>query len=269
MLTGIYDQHSHTIYSPDALREATVQKVCESANQKGMGGFAVTDHYEASAPMEQVEEISASFQAVQAYKPQIEGKLLLTAGVEVGEASQNWEAAEKLIHSHSFDVILASLHNNAGIEDFYFLDYDKEDIPALLENYFTELYSIVKWNQFDVLTHLTYPLRYIQGTHGRQVDLSRYMDIIDEIFKTLIQNGKALEVNTSGLRQSLRDTMPHLPLLLRYKDFGGELITLGSDSHSPKNIGDGIKETLQQLKTAGFTAYVYYQERKPLWVSIP
>ena len=68
----------------------------------------------------------------------------------------------------------------------------------LYTSYWEEELEVIAWGQFDTLAHLTYPLRYIQGEHGIPVDLAKHQEAIDQIFRALIDAGKALEVNTSG-----------------------------------------------------------------------
>ena len=103
--------------------------------------------------------------------------------------------------------MIASLHELPDKLDFYFLDYAEEDVDSLLETYFSELLKIAKWGYFDVLGHITYPLRYIEGDAGISVDMGKYLDSIAEIFKAVISNGKGIELNTSGYRQSYGEAL--------------------------------------------------------------
>ena len=96
------------------------------------------------------------------------------------------------------------------------------------------------------------------------MDLDRHRDQIDQIFRLLIQKDKALEVNTSGLRQKIGRTLPDLPLLRRYRELGGRLVTLGSDAHCTEDLGKGIDEGMETLKAAGFTEFALYVQRQPV-----
>ena len=87
---------------------------------------------------------------------------------------------------------------------------------------------------------MTYPLRYIVGEHGIPVDMSKFSDKVDEILSLLVKNEKALEINTSGLRQKLGKTMPEEDVVRRFKQLGGEFVTVGSDAHYAKDIGAGV-----------------------------
>ena len=112
--------------------------------------------------------------------------------------------------------------------------------------------------------HLTYPLRYIEGDHGIPVDLSKHQEAIDGIFRALIDSGKALEVNTSGLRQKIGRALPDLPLVRRYRELGGELVTLGSDAHCVEDLGKGIEAGMDLLREAGFRHFAVYEQHKPI-----
>ena len=147
------------------------------------------------------------------------------------------------------------------------MDYSQVEpgfIDALLTTYWEEEREVIAWGQFDALGHLTYPLRYIEGDHGIPVDLSKHQEAIDGIFRALIDSGKALEVNTSGLRQKIGRALPDLPLVRRYRELGGELVTLGSDAHCVEDLGKGIEAGMDLLREAGFRRFAVYEQHKPI-----
>ena len=144
------------------------------------------------------------------------------------------------------------------------MDFTDKDTDSLCKRYFAELYDIVKWGKFDVLSHLYYFIKYIAVKDLPLIDFTKYNAEISEIFKLLIETGKGLEVNTSCLpiRQYGRP-VPNFEHLKMYRDMGGELITIGSDSHRGADIGTGIDETVELLKAAGFKYVASYEARKP------
>ncbi|MCI7350510.1 MAG: histidinol phosphate phosphatase, partial [Ruminococcus sp.] len=93
-------------------------------------------------------------------------------------------------------------------------------------------------------------------------------ELIAESFKTLISNGKGIEINTSGLRQKYGKTFPDLSYLKLYKDLGGEILTIGSDAHCTADLGKGVKEGSELAQAAGFKRICYFEERKPVFVEI-
>ena len=93
-------------------------------------------------------------------------------------------------------------------------------------------------------------------------------DIIEEIFKVIIQNGKGIEINTSGLRQKYGDVFPSFKYIKLYRELGGEIITIGSDSHTTEDLGKGIPEGISLAEKAGFTYVSYFIKRKPCFIKI-
>ena len=84
----------------------------------------------------------------------------------------------------------------------------------------------------------------------------------------MASKGKAIELNTSGLRQVLGDTMPNFHLLKRFRELGGEYVTLGSDAHKAEELGEGIPRAMEMLEEAGFEYRTVYKEHQPLQFKI-
>ena len=91
-----------------------------------------------------------------------------------------------------------------------------------------------------------------------------YNDIIDDILHLLIENDKALEINTGAFKFGLLEPNPCIATIKRYKDLGGSLITLGSDAHRTTQIGVGYDKITGILKECGFNSYFVYKNRKPV-----
>lgn len=263
------DCHMHSDCSRDA--EDPAMMMSEAAERQGLYAITLTDHCECNTYQEEGYDHSVRQSYFEAKKAAavFRGRLRVYAGVELGQPLQNLPAAQDVLSSCSFDFVLGSLHNLAGMEDFYFLDYDPQKVPALLSRYFDELLEMVRWNGFDSLAHMTYPYRYIVGEHGIPAALyPDYGDQIDEILSLLVKNRKALEVNTSGLRQKLGQTMPPLQVLRRFRQLGGQYVTLGSDAHRWGDIGSGIEDGLALLLQAGFDRFTVYVGREPVLLPI-
>lgn len=259
----VSDNHVHTDCSKDASDPAMM--MCESAARLGLYSLTVTDHCECNVFYEEGYDksvIQSYFEAKKAAAV-FGGRLHVFAGVELGQPMQNREAAEKVLDACGFDFVLASVHNIKNRQDFYALDYTCEDVDALLERYFDEILEIIEWGKFDSLAHLTYPWRYIVGEHHIAIPAERWKGRIDEVLKALIRKGKALEVNTSGFRQKLGVSLPDLPVLERYHELGGKLITLGSDAHRWADVGGGIEQGMAAITKAGFHHYMVYESHVP------
>lgn len=259
----ISDCHVHTDCSRDAADSAMM--MCESAARLNFYILTITDHCECNVYLEEGYDKSVRQSYFEARKAAaaFRGRLRVRCGTELGQPMQNPNAAEDVLDSCNFDFTLASIHNISGKEDFFSLDYSSEDVDDLLDRYFTEMEETINWGRFDSLAHLTYPWRYIEGENGIPINMDQWMPRIDQILRLLIQSGKALELNTSGFRQKIGKSLPDYPVIERYRELGGRLITLGSDSHRWADVGGGIERGLELLEKAGFHHFAVYANHQP------
>ncbi|MBD5082141.1 MAG: histidinol-phosphatase HisJ family protein [Ruminococcaceae bacterium] len=264
------DSHNHSTQSPDG--KNTLREMAERACELGIEHYTITDHLEINKfydpeflyeePVKQSSLLLPSL--IEEYK----GRLDIHYGVELGQPVHDYALTQRMLDSYDYEFIIGSCHMVKGWDDFYFLDYKKVDPHYVLNLYFEELLEMAEWGKFDVLGHLTYPLRYIAGDFGIKIDMSRYEAIIEKIFKTLIQKGMGIEINTSGLRQKIGVTLPDEHYISLYKKLGGEILTIGSDAHCTADLGKGIAEGISLAKKCGFDKIYYYDHRKPTPIKI-
>lgn len=264
------DNHNHSVQSPDG--ENTVKEMIEKAVELGIKHYTITDHLEINKFYDKeflyenpVKESSIILpQLIEEYKDRID----VHYGIELGQPLHNMALTERMLNTYPYEFIIGSCHMVKGWDDFYYLDYEKTDPHYLLGLYFNELLEMAEWGKFDVLGHLTYPLRYIQGDFGIKINMEQYDDIIAKIFRTLIKNNMGIEINTSGLREKIGVTLPDELYIRMYRELGGEIITVGSDAHCTANLGKGIAEGIQIAKKCGFDKIYYYSHRKPVSIGI-
>ena len=267
MYLHLADQHLHTDNSPDGSHSAIL--MCERAVELGLRAIAFTDHCEAPEYYDGYYEKAlpqAYFDAVKA-KSVFQGRLLVLTGVELGGAVYEEELCRRLLSQYSYDIVLSSLHFVKGAKEYHLIDYRQVDYRPVLEEYFKELLRQAKQNLFDSLAHLDYPTRYIR-MQGVACSLKPFADLIDEILKVLVQNGKALEINTSGLSACFHTTLPGYDVIKRFRDLGGELVTVGSDAHCTASLGGGLEEGIALAHKAGFSYVTMFQRREPVLLKI-
>ncbi len=279
----IIDCHTHSRNSFDADNDTVIER-CERAIQLGLDAMAITDHCEVNRYFDKEHytidfeqkyddygfksAFEASMDETDAAKDLFNGKFNLICGLELGQPLSDLDVTEKILSDKRLDFVIASMHELPKHDDFAFIEYSEKNVSMLLEKNFNEILKIAQWGKYDVLGHITYALRYIQGEQGIQVDMSPYRDIIAEIFKAVIQNGKGIEINTSGLRQKYGDTFPSLEYVKLYRELGGEIITVGSDCHKTADLAKGTAEGIQLAKQAGFDKIAYFINRKPYFLNI-
>ncbi len=263
----IFDNHSHSEHSFDG--SGKVYDICLSAIEKGVAGFSITDHCEIGKYHPVTADWQQQLTQLQREIFEARGifgdKLKISFGIELGQPMHDGPLAQKVAAAFDYDVIICSIHNIRDQLDFYDMVNSDEifDRKLLLYRYFSEQLELAKRGGFDILAHLTYAYRYLGHGNGTP-EPQQYEDLLRELFAELIQNGIALEVNTSGAcKNPPSELLPRLWELKLYKECGGELVTIGSDSHHPATIAGGNAEGREMLLAAGFKYQAFYQNRKP------
>jgi len=267
----LMDYHTHSTCSPDA--KHCIADLAQAAVIRGLSEICVTDHYDIDGidgvgpdDTYDVREYAGQLEYARAL---VRDRLVLVSGVELGEAAHDPGKARALLDAYPYDFVLGSLHNLRGTDDFFALRY--ESVAAcqpLIERYIQELIEMARRGDFDAVGHLTYPLRYMIGKYRLPVDFRPFEDGLRALFTLLAQSGKGLEVNTSGLRGALKDTMPDLWCLKLFRRCGGEIVTVGSDAHTIQDIGSHIADGYRLLSAAGFTHVASFRQRKPQMMHI-
>lgn len=264
----LFNCHTHTIYSHDG--SSSITDLCNFAQSNRLFGFAVTDHCdcEYASDIKMRDNLNIAFNETEKIKKQFSGNLIISNGIEIGEAIINKSFADSIISSNNYDVVLGSVHA-VRIESFDmpfsvidFSSFDDIFIEKYINQYFTDLYETTKTTDFDILSHLTVVLRYIVHKFNRKVDIQKQLPIIEKILLQVIKRNKCLEVNTSGF--SMGYLMPDTDIIKLYKSLGGEKISIGSDAHIAEHLTDGLFDAAAILKSIGFDKLIYYIQRQEI-----
>lgn len=263
------DLHIHTNCSLDG--HETAESMCQGAINNNVKLIAITDHLEIDEFYEEGYDkiVTTSFNSTQNCKDKFADKLKVISGVELAQPFSDRTLSNEILKRLDFDFVMCSVHHPHGHPpDIKEIEYDKLDVYEFMNDYFSELEEIAKWDGCDVLAHITCPMRRIQGFYKIDFDYSKVSDSVDSLFETMIKNDVALEINTSGLRQPIGLTMPDRNLIKRYKDLGGKYITVGSDAHVSADIGKGINHAVGLAKELGFEELTTFQKREKLMIKI-
>ena len=262
------DYHTHSRVSPDA--RDSMAAMAEAALAAGMREICFTDHvepvlWESTALRESYdwEALSAEFRAA---KAEIGDRITLRLGIELGDACWGFAQTEKLLQSAPpLDFIIGSVHMLSqrynGLDLYYFAPKTEDEAYGGIADYLGQVRKMAEWGKFDVLGHLTLPLRYLNENLGLHMTFDGFESQVEEIFRILIQKGLGIEVNTNRGHTPLPDGK----WLRMYRDMGGEIITLGTDAHTPEYVGKAVRENHALLKSCGFSRFCTFQNREPVW----
>lgn len=270
MYKNIVDLHVHTDNSFDGNHSATF--FCEKAEVLDLRAIAFTDHCEVDqfrGDSEYEKRIFQAFFEVSKVRSAFRGKMIVLNGIELGQPAYDIECSEDIINRYEYDQVIGSVHNLRGGEDFYFMENLTLPVAEdLLRQYFDEIIIMLEWGNFDVLAHLTYPLRYFYSKSNLEIDLSKFNEQIEKILKLTVEKGIALEINTAALRQPLNKLSPEIDIIKRYKEIGGKYITVGSDAHYAEHLAADVDAAYDAALEAGFECITFFQKRTPMLMKI-
>ena len=292
-----YDFHLHSCYSADC--DTPIEDIIRVANEKGLEAICLTDHYDMDFPdnpdglsfeldvdglIQKIKKLQASIYKIDAGNTNkvLNNSLQLYAGLEQGVMPSTCSKLSNYSIEHpGLDFIIASSHVVNGIDPYYpecwrYPDGTLKDVNQIYMQYFEDiLYNVKHFDDYNVYGHIDYIFRY--GPADAPTDVyekvnsevfaekyfPRFRDILHEILKTIIENGKGIEINTGSLYRGLDYMHPHPLILSMYRELGGEILTIGSDAHDLEHIGYGFDEAVELARSIGFKYLTTFKEMKP------
>lgn len=264
-----YDMHTHSESSHDS--ECPVCDMADAAYNSNLSGFAVTDHCDIEY-CDSIDLFKLSENSTRDANS-VRGRVTALKGTEIGEGFWNIDVAEKILNSYDFDVVIGSVHAvkfkgyDMPYSQINFDEMESETIKKYMDKYFDDMLEMIDRVDFDILAHMTCPLRYINGKYNCGIGIEDYSEKIKLILKMIIEKGIALEINTSCVfdESGYCELLPEQSIIKLYKELGGYLITTGSDAHIAENSANYFDELYVVLKEIGFENTYYYKNR----VAIP
>lgn len=264
----LVDTHMHSEYSEDAKPNASVDAICRAAIKRGLDVIALTDHkdFMFTKPPTMLD-IDAQRRDIAAAQSRYAGELTVLSGVELGQIHASAQA-RAYADAYAFDEVIGSVHvRRSNDTDIYFQNFGEMDCDAFLREYFNEMLAMVRVGGFDILAHIEYPLRVMKRDDNHP-SFDGFMAQIEPILRELIGREIALEINAAGLFGWLKAAGPAPQILELYRNLGGTMVTVGSDSHCAPDVGRGIEECYACAKRAGFRELIIYKKRKPSAISL-
>jgi len=263
------DCHTHTTFSDDSIIKPEEGVV--AAIKAGLKGIIFTDHREfdyANPDFKFDFDVNARAAVFNPLKEKYHSKLKILQGVEIGVQPHILDSLNDFVGNNKLDFVLASVHSVDHQDIGCSCYHENKTVKSIYKRYLEEvLFAVTNFKNYDSVGHIGYVRRYV-NSDDRSMPFGEYHDIIDQILKTIIHDGKGIEINTSGLRQGLGTPIPDFDIIKRFFDLGGEIITIGSDSHKPGDIGSNFEIIRIQLLKIGIEYATYFSERNPEFYSL-
>lgn len=264
------DCHMHTCFSTDS--DAPVRSMLDEAIRRGLRSVCITDHMDVDFPADKelgehpfLFNLDEYFRILTALRDEYADRLIIRIGIEIGLQTHLGNTYREMMCRYPFDFVIGSLHLVHGMDPYYGKVFEgRSDSEVYREAFEQTLECMDSVHDYDVLGHLDYVVRY--GRHqAAEYSYRKFADVIDEILRKLISEGKGLEMNTGGIKYGLGFCNPHPDVLRRYRELGGEIITLGADAHRPEHVAYAFGQAAEILRKCGFHFYAEFEKRRPVF----
>lgn len=266
-----YDFHTHTSFSGDCKYPMETQIL--HAIKHNFVKLCFTDHYDYDYPS--TPELAFDIDLPNYYKTFLElkekykDKIQLLFGIELGLQPHIYDTVNKVINDYPFDFVIASTHVVDKLDPYFGSYYSNKTKKEAYTRYLEDiLHNVTNYDNYNVYGHLDYIIRY-GHYEDKKLYYYNYSELIDKILMQIIETGHGIELNTSGYRKNLNEPHPNIEIIQRYRQLGGEIITVGSDAHFPKHLAYNFDRAYKVLKECGFKYFTVFEQRKPEFIKIP
>lgn len=266
------DSHLHTDRSPDSA--VPIDVYAAMAAERGIAELAITDHvdFDPRDPAYEYATFEDRERSVRdAAERWAERGVTIRFGAEL-TFNTSWEAdLRDHVARHRYDFTIGSVHDWPGSP------YAPSSVAAWVRGrsldeivgpYFEQVAAAARTGLFDTIGHLDVVKRYLYP-HIAPSDLAARPDLSEGALRALVESGTSLEVNTSGLRHTVRETYPTTETVERYRAMGGRRVTIGSDAHRSEAFGFGLEEGYRILARAEFEELTFRRGGPRVTVALP
>ncbi|MBQ3105029.1 MAG: histidinol-phosphatase HisJ family protein [Lachnospiraceae bacterium] len=267
------DYHLHSAHSCDS--RASMESMILHGIRLDLKSLCFTEHHDIGLiPFPQSPELTFQLDTPPYYeeclrlREKYAGEIEVHFGVELGILSHKGREITEYASAWPFEFIIASSHLCEGIDVYYPNYYRGKTKEEAYGIYFQSILdNLSVFHDFDVYGHLDYIIRYAPYEE-KTYSYHTYGDYLDSILHHLIHAGKGIEINTGGIKKGLAQPHPCTEVIRRYRELGGEIITVGSDAHRPEDMADHFRLAEDILKECGFSYYTIFKERKPKFIRL-
>jgi histidinol-phosphatase (PHP family) len=257
----LVDYHVHTALCGHAT--GSMEEYVQSALQRGLAELGFNDHAptfhvqdpELAMAAHQLPQYVAEVQALQRKYSRPRIRLGLEADFIPGYEGD----LQQLLSQYQFDYVYGSVHI---IDQWRFDDsrvYPQGYEHRLVGDAYAQFFDLIRRSAqsglFDVLGHMDLIKKFNYWPTGEIEHL------LQQTVETIAEAGLCVEVNTSGLRRPCAEMYPS-ERILRLCHHHGVPVTLGSDAHSPEEVGMDFDKAVEMLTRVGYTQVAIFEGRE-------
>jgi len=254
----LYDTHMHTRFSTDSTM--SMEDAVRRAGELGLG-IIITEHMDLNYPEPQAFIFNVD-EYFDAYQPCRNDNVLL--GIEIGMRGETEPDNRRIVEGHSFDYVIGSIHIVDGVDIYQESFYQGRTKQDVYSRYFSAMLDCVtKYDWIDSLGHIDYIARYARF-QDVDIYLDEFREPLEKILGLLASRNKAMEINTRRLGDK-KALEALIPIYRRFKELGGQFVTIGSDAHNPKDIGKNFEQAMSLAQICNLKPVFFRERRMEYW----
>jgi histidinol-phosphatase (PHP family) len=266
------DLHIHSAISHDA--SSSIRDYCLKAREIGFKEIGFSEHLDLvkADPHFMRHDYEQYLAEVKAAREEFPG-LAVRMGVEITFLPSIQKDIADWLEPREYDFALAAVHLTedgactVSEEEPCREYFSRKPAEECYREFFDLTLASVRSGLFDALAHLDIINRYGLA-HFPDWEWRPHYGAVRRIFEGMIKRNMALEINTSGLRQSPCRTYPEAGLVKLFRELGGRAVTIGSDAHSAEQLGSGVAQAIAMAKELGFNRVVSFERRNLKWIDL-
>lgn len=247
----LVDYHTHNYLCKHA--DGTLEEYVQHAIAIGLDEIGLSDHtpliddWDNKVRMSLEQFWNEYKPTVLALKEKYKDQITIKFAVE-GDFFPGTETWVKDFNAkNDFDYVIGSVHylGEWGIDNPEFVaNYDVKDVDEIYTEYYDHIKRSAECGLFDIVGHCDLVKKF---GHRPKKNME---EILRETFKIVKKSGMAVEINTSGLRKKVKEVYPSEQILSILSEYNIPL-TLGSDAHTPTDVGADFSIAKQLVEKYG------------------
>ncbi len=255
------DYHLHTALCKHAV--GTVEEYVEAALAAGFDeiGFAdhnpLPDNFDIEHRMEASQD--SEYLEMVARVQQKYSDITIKLGLEVDYLPGGEDFLREQIAGYPLDYVYGSVHylGDWNFDNPVFVHrWENSNVDDIYQWYFKCLEDLIASRLFDIIAHPDLVKKF--GHRPEKLDLEA---CYRRICTGLREADMCIEINTSGLRKEVGEIYPARRFLEIAFETGVPIV-IGSDAHSPEEVGSAFDKGRELAQAVGYTHIQQFTRRK-------
>jgi histidinol-phosphatase (PHP family) len=196
-------------------------------------------------------------------KERYRGIIDLRVGLEADYIEGYEDQIREILSPYPWDYLIGSVHflGEWDITDHRQVHgWEGKDALEVYHLYYDAVKKSALSGLYDIIGHMDVIKRFGYGPQTPESKAEvRALEL--DTLKVIADSGIAMELNASGLTKPCAEMFPAEHLLQEALKLGIPL-TLGSDSHDPAKLGNGLQEARSMLWHTGFRELAVFEGRR-------